>query len=390
MVDMSHNIIHIKVANFPIAVERVLEPRLRDRPVAVAIEAGPRSLVYSASDEARRNGVYRGMALHQALKNCPDLHVLPPNEALYWRITQAMIDILGEFTPVLEPLRYGHAYLDMSGTSKLFGRVKDAAAKAQREIQQRLRLGASAGVASNKLVSKVASDFIVDIGEQSGLCDVKRGDEAPFLAPLRVDYLPGVRSRVRDELLDLNVKINRQLAAIPPEALHAVFGRFCVILHQRAQGIDHRPVRPPRRAPEIVERIQLDEDSNDYDVLLKLLYGLLAEAVMHLREKELNTSLLVLHIQYSDYKENSAQQRFRPLDNEIELKSILRSVFDRVLTRRVRVRKMTLHLRALAAAQRQLSLFGDEKDPKIIAVSEAMDAIRRRFGSRAIRFGDGM
>ena len=387
---MPHNIIHINVPDFPIAVERVLEPRLRDRPVAVAIEMATRSLVYAVSEEARRSGVYRGMALVKALKQCPDLHVLPPNEELYWRATQAMVDLLGEFTPVLEPLRYGHAYLDMSGTSRLFGRVKDAAAKAQREIRERLRLGASAGIAGNKLVSKVASDFIVDIGERCGLCDVKRGDEAPFLAPLRVGYLPGVRSKVREELLDLNVKINGQLAAIPPETLQAVFGRFGVVLHQRAQGIDNRPVQPPKRAPEIVERIELDEDSNDYEQLLGVLCGMLADAVTRLREKKLNTSLLALHIQYSDYKENRAQQRFRPLDNEIELKPILRSVFDRVLTRRVRVRKMTLRLRALAVAPRQLSFFGNEKDPKIVAVSDAMDAIRRRFGGRAIRFGAGM
>ena len=245
---MPPNIIHINIANFYIAVENVMQPVLRGRPAAVAIETTARSLVYAVSDEARRCGVYRGMPLYKALKQCRDLHVLPPNEALYWRATQAMMDVLGQYTPVLEPLRFGHAYLDMRGTTRLFGPVKDAAAKAQKEIRDRLRLDASAGVAGNKLVSKVASDFLIDRGDYFGLCDVRHGDEAPFLAPLRIGYLPGVRSKIRRELLDLNIKINGQLAAVPTATMQAVFGRFGLLLHQRARGIDNRPVQPPNQS----------------------------------------------------------------------------------------------------------------------------------------------
>jgi DNA polymerase IV len=384
---MPHNIIHINIANFYIAVESVMQPSLRGRPVAVAIETTARSLVYAASNEARRNGVYRGMPMYKALKQCRDLQVLPPNEALYWRATQAMMDILGNFTPVLEPLRFGHAYLDMRGTTRLFGHVKDAAAKAQKEIRERLRLDASVGVAGNKLVSKVASDFIIERGDHFGLCDVRRGDEAPFLAPLRVSYLPGVRSKIHQELLDLNVKINGQLAAVPTAAMQTVFGRFGLLLHQRARGIDNRPVQPPKRAPEIVELHQLDDDSNDYDLLLSLLYNMLGNATMRLRDKALRASRLIVTVQYSDYKDNTAQQKFQPLDTEIEMAPVLRPIFERVLTRRLRVRKLTLRLRDLSADPQQLDLFSDAGDPKIAAVSDAMDDIRQRFGGHAIRFG---
>ena len=384
---MPHNIIHINIANFYIAVENVMQPSLRGRPVAVAVENTARSPVYAVSDEARRNGVYRGMPVYKALKQCRDLQVLPPNEALYWRATQAMMEVLGRFTPVLEPLRFGHAYLDMRGTTRLFGPVKDAAAKVQKEIRERLRLDASAGVAGNKLVSKVASDFIIERGDYAGLCDVRHGDEAFFLAPLRVGYLPGVRSKIHRELLDLNIKINGQLASMPAEIMQAVFGRFGLLLHERARGIDNRPVQPPKRAPEIVELRQLDDDSNDYDYLLSLLYTLLANAVMSLRDKALRTGRMVITVQYSDYKDNTAQQKFPPLDTEIELAPVLRSVFERVLTRRLRVRKLTLRLRDLSADPRQLDLFGDVADPQVAAVSDAMETIRKRFGGSAIRFG---
>jgi len=384
---MNRNIIHIDITNFHIAVERVLEPRLRDRPVAVAIETTTRSLVFSASGEARQNGVFPGLPLYQALKNCPDLIVLPPNEELYVRATRAMMEIVSRFTPVFEPLRFGHAYLDMTGSGKLFGGVKDAAAKAQREIRNRLRLDAGAGVASNKLVSKVASDVVTTSGEHAGLCDVRHGYEENFLAPLRVGFLPGVKKKVREQLLDLNVRLIRELAVISPENMQMVFGRFGLLLHQRARGIDHRPVQPPKRAPEIVEVDTLDDDSNDYYFLRSKMFRLLARAARRLRAKKLRTSRMVIEIRYSDYKENSARQRFTPCNDDAGLAPIVNNVFDRALGRRVRVRKMTLRLCELSPEPAQLFLFAEDKNPKLGAVTTAMDKIRDRYGEDAIRFG---
>ncbi len=384
---MNRDIIHIDITDFHIAVERVREPRLRERPVAVAIETTTRALVFSASGEARQNGVFPGMPLYRALENCPDLSVLPPNEELYVRATRAMMGIIGRFTPVFEPLRFGHAYLDMTGGTKLFGGVKDAAAKAQKEIRERLRLDASAGIASNKLVSKVASDVVTTFSKHHRLCDVRHGYEENFLAPLRVGYLPGVKNKINEQLLDLNVRLIRQLACISSENLQMVFGRFGLLLHQRAHGIDHRPVLPPKRAPEVVEVESLDDDSNDYYFLRSKIFRLLARGARRLREKKLRTSRMIIEIRYSDYKEDGAQQRFTPYNEDAELTPIITSLFDRALSRRVRVRKMTLRLADLSPEPAQLSLFAQEKNPKLSAVTLAMDKIRDRYGDDAIRFG---
>jgi len=384
---MQRNVIHIDIAEFPIAVERVLEPKLRDRPVAVAIEAASRSLVYSLSQEAAQNGVYRGMPLYQARKNCPDLTVLPPNEELYVRATQALLEILGQFSPIIEPLRFGHAYLDMTGCGKLFGSVKDAAAKAQKEIQGRLRLIANAGVASNKLVSKVASDVIAYARRTSGLNDVRHGFEERFLAPLFIGYLPGVQKPVRQQLLELNVRLIRELAQIPSENLQIVFGKFGVILSQRAHGIDNRPVQPPIRAAEIVETETLAEDSNDYDLLRTILFQLLAKCSRGLRAKRLRCNKVIMEIRYSDFKDDVAQQRIQPSQDELELAPVAEEVLQKALTRRVRVRKITLRLCDLTNAPLQFSFFEEVEKPKLSALSAAMDQIRDRFGEDAIRFG---
>jgi len=380
---MNRNVIHIDVTDFHIAVERVAEPQLRQRPVAVSIETTTRSLVYAVSREAQQNGVRRGMPLQQARKFCPDMIVLPPNQELYARATTAMVEVLGQFSPVIEPLRYGHAYLDMTGTGKLFGGVKDAAAKAQREINQRLRLDAVVGLASNKLVSKVASD----VTQPRGLCDVRHGYEERFLAPLHVGYLPGMKKPVREQLLELNVRIIRELAAISVGHLQMVFGRTGVLLYQRAHGIDNRPVQPPKRAPEVVETETLAEDSNDFFELRAILFRLLVQGTRRLRDKKLYAARLVIEICYSDYKEDRGQQRFQATNLDMELSPIVAELFEKNLTRRVRVRKLTLRLCDLAEAPRQMTLFEKETDPKITALTMAMDQIRDRYGENAIRFG---
>ena len=380
---MNRNVIHIDIAEFHIAVERVVEPRLRGWPVAVAIETTTRSLVYAVSREAQQNGVRRGMPLHQARKFCPDMAVLPPNEELYVRATTAMIEVLGQFSPVIEPLRYGHAYLDMTGTGKLFGGVKDAAAKAQREVRERLRLDASIGLASNKLVSKVASV----VTQPRGLCDVRHGYEERFLAPLHVSFLPGMKKPVREQLLELNVHIIRELAAISVSHLQMVFGRTGVLLYQRAHGIDNRPVQPPKRAPEVIETEMLPEDSNDYFELRAILFRLLSQGARRLRLKKIRAARIVIEICYSDYKEDRGQQRFPATNLDMELFPVVTELLEKSLTRRVRVRKLTLRLCELSAVPRQMTLFEEKADPQIAALTLAMDRIRDHYGEKAIRFG---
>ena len=384
---MSRAVIHIDITDFYVAVERVLEPRLRQRPVAIAIETANRSLVYSASREAGQNGVYRGMPLSQAMKYCPELTVLPPNEDLYRRATKALLTILQQFTPVLEPLRFGHAYLDMTGSAKLFGSVVDAADRARREIRDRLRLEAAAGVAGNKLVSKVASDVITARDPLAGLCDVRLGEERHFLSPLAVGFLPGVQKEVARQLDELNIRVIRELAGIQCEHLQMVFGRFGLLLYERSRGIDNRPVQPAKRAAEVVESETLAEDSNDRDRLRTILFRLLAAGTRTLRQKKLFTRQLVLQVRYSDYREEVGRVKCDPLQNDWQLLQTAETLLTRTLTRRTRVRKLTLRLTDLCRSYRQLSLFDETPNPKWSAAGQAMDKIRDRFGESAIAFG---
>ena len=151
---MPRTILFIDPPAFCTTVEALVAPALRTRPVAVAPPGAERAVVLALSTEARRAGVERGMAVRQARKLCPDLVLIPPNPRLYARASSALHQILRAYAPVIEPRGYGHAFLDLTGTGRLFGPPVDVAARVRREVRERLRLPLSVGVAANKLVSQ--------------------------------------------------------------------------------------------------------------------------------------------------------------------------------------------------------------------------------------------
>src|SRR2546428_752177 len=157
---MDRAILHLDIPAFPIAAERVVTPRLRDRPVVVAPSSSTRAPVLVSSLEARRAGVFRGMPLARAVRICRALTVPPPNEPLTRRASEAILKILSCYSPLLEPAGPGHVFLDMTGTRRLFGEAVNSADRIQREVRERLQLASTLGVASNKLVSRVAAPGI--------------------------------------------------------------------------------------------------------------------------------------------------------------------------------------------------------------------------------------
>jgi DNA polymerase-4 len=379
-------VIHLSVADFPIAVEEIMEPRLRGRPAAVAVKTASRALVVSASLAARGQGIYRGMPLETAMQRCRDLTVLPPNPDLYARADAAVMQLLQRFSPLIEPLHGGDVYLDMTGSDRLFGSVGDAAVRAQREIRERLRLQVTAGVAGNKLVSKVASDVIDRSGKVGGLCDVRAGDEPDFLAPLDVAFLPGVGRSVRQQLAMLNIRVIREIVGVSSEHLQMVFGRFGLLLYQRSRGIDNRPVQPSRRPPQIVETETLQPDSNDFRVVRRAVFHLVDRAGRRLRRQKLVAAVLAFEVRYSDYREHRVEVKLPPTADDSEWVAEVDGGLERLLQRRVRVRTIAVRLLNLQPPSQQLLLFAPTTT-RASLLTAAMDKIRDRYGDEAVGFG---
>jgi DNA polymerase IV len=411
---------------FCTTIEGLVAPALRTRPLAVAPPGADRATILALSAEARRAGLVRGMAVRKAQRLCPDLIVLPPNPRLYARASRALHEILRVFAPTIEPRGYGHAFLDLTGTGRLFGPPQDVAARIRREASERLGLPLSVGIAANKLVSQAAikADRWTDGGadgpgtraaggggqQGSELLYVPAGDERKFLAPHPLEVLPELDPRMRIRLEDYQLDLIGEIAAISESALCAVFGRDGRVLRARAQGIDPRPVLPPERQSEFHLVHTLTTDTNDLGVLHPL-FRLMSERLgRRLRQRGLTAGRLRLETTYADY---TAVARAIPLSAAVldaELWDAARRAFALANSKRLAVRSVALTLDRLMETEAQLELWAGERadgrsDGRSVSPSEylvrppvrpsacptalqrAIDRIHSRYGMRGVARG---
>jgi DNA polymerase-4 len=264
-------IIHIDMDAFYASVEQRDDPSLRGRPVVVAWR-GARSVVCAASYEARRFGVRSAMPAIRAERLCPDAVFVPPDFARYRVASRAVREIFLSHTPLVEPLSLDEAYLDVSENLSGHHSATAVAEAIRARIREDLRLTASAGVAPNKFIAKLASDA----NKPDGICVVRPRDVDAFLLPLPVARLPGVGKVMNEKLAGLGVRTVAELRALDQRLLEQRFGRWGRRLHELAHGIDDSPVRPDRPRKSVSAEDTFAED---------LPLGALAPHIRRLAEK---------------------------------------------------------------------------------------------------------
>jgi DNA polymerase IV len=380
------DILHLTIPAFGIALARVIDPGLRQRPVVIAPGVSERSLLQCVSREAANEGIQEGMSLRQARCFCPGLTVLPPDPQLLSRGQRALLQIVSNYSPVIEPHPGGRIFLDLTGSRRLFGPGRDVATRLEKEIDKSLRLYGSVGVAGNKLVSRIASGYL----EHPGVCDVLRGSERCFIAPLPVSMLPGIGpTRGRLLLQELNLQKVADLAALKLPQLRLVLGSFAALAHQRAQGIDPSLVCPPKRTPEVAEESFLSHTSNDDTVLLAELCRLVESCGQQLRRLQRGTTELTLTIHYADGVQQSRAARLsEPQDHDFILFAHGEKLFNAICTRRTRVKGLKLSCGKLRLPGCQGDLFAaDGPSPRQQALQQTIDQLRGRYGMQSIQRG---
>lgn len=385
MNDVERQILHVEVGAFAVAVERVADPRLAGRPVLVAQVGTARARVLSASEEARAAGARRGMPLARAVRLARGAAIVPPNEPLYRRAARALAELLGGFSPLLEPAGYGRVFLDLTGTRRLFGPAQDLAARIERDIRDRLRLGSTAALASNKLVSRVASRLL----PPASLCDVFPGSERTFLAPLPAGWLPDLASSTRRTLADLNLATVGEVGALSLPQLALACGPEGWRLYRQARGIDESPVRPPERAPAVAVDETLAEDSNDEETVAAALGALAERAGRLLRERARAAATLRLRIRYADGVDAERALRPRqPLRDDFSIGEQARRLLEEIWKRRLRLRYLELRAEDLVSPPPARDLFGERPGPaRRLDLCAALDRLRQRYGDAAIQAG---
>ena len=386
---MLRNILHLDIRNFCIALEQQRQPDLRDWPMVIAPGQG-RTVVQAVSPEARQEGIQPGMVVARARRRCRRLNILPPDFSFYRQAQEKVITSLSNFSPLVEPAGWGHFFIDITGTRRLWGTLLDTADRMRRLVTRDFQLNAAVGLASNKLVSRVAAR-VVRIQE---LCDVFPGVESSFLAPLKVNLLPGVGEVTTTKLLvELNLRTVGELAAVSPMFLGEIFGAAGQRLHRMALGEDSSPVVKSVTVPTIREEIQLPEDDNRRSRLSGHLYGLVEGLGRRLRSQNRCPGELTLTVTYADSLQTGARERFSPAGSEFHLDTVLYGaalrLFDRAVQRRLRIRRLALSATYLQSPIGQLALFprDDSRRGKETKLLQAMDHIRERYGNGALYYG---
>ena len=376
-------ILHLAIPRFPIAVARVARPELRERPVAIAPAHSDRALLVAASAEAEQDGVWPGMPLHRALRRCPRLQLLLPDPVLLGRASQALERLVGDYTPVWEPAGGGRLFLDLSGSSRLLGPGRDAAARLDRDIRQRFRLDGQVGVAGNKLVSRIAAGYL----HRPGVCDVFPGSEGAFIAPLPITLLPGIGHKRQRTLLDeLNLRQISELARLDLPQLAPVVGPFAPLLYQRARGIDFSPVTPRRTQPRISAGSILPRSTNSELLLQAELCRQVEECGLLLRQRRLSCQKLQLCLDYIDGVNHCRTLQLTPptCDDSILLIAA-DSLLQTCRERRTQVRAMRFDCLELLSPT-QLSLF-DAPRSRHSMLQEGLDQLRSKYGLQIVQRG---
>ncbi len=373
-------ILHVDLDAFFAAVEQRDHPELRGRPVIVGGGGGEeaRGVVSAASYEARVFGVHSAMSLREAYRRCPDGVFLPVDGRRYQAASRDVMAILRRFTPQVEPISIDEAFLDVTGSAALFGDGRVIAGRIKQDVRAEVGLTASVGVASTKLVAKIASD----LRKPDGLVVVAPGDEATFLAPLPISRLWGVGDKTAKALADYSVRTIGDLAALPPDLVERRFGKHGSSLVERARGIDPDPVHEGDPAKSVGHEHTFDVDTSDPETIERTLLGMADGVAGRLRSAGVRASTVTVKIRDSSFRTITRQRTLAEPTDMTE--PIFRAALElaRPEVRGIRVRLLGVTASNLGERE-QLSLF-EAGEPRRRRAVEAADALRHRYGERVV------
>jgi len=375
-------IIHIDMDAFYASVEQRDNPSLKGLPVIVGGEAEKRGVVSAASYEARAYGVHSAMPTSQAKRLCPRGVFLPVRISRYREISEQIFRILIEYTPLVEPLSLDESFLDVSASEKLFGPALEIAKEIKRRIRHTTGLTASAGVAPNKFLAKIASD----LKKPDGLVEIKPEKVREFLQDLPISKLWGVGRFTEKVLREMGILSVGQLAAYPLTVVEKKLGKFGWELAALARGEDDRPVIPRSEAKSISQEETFTPDLQVLQKMRKILLDQSERVGWELRKQKLKGRTVHLKVRYPDFSLITRSTTLStPTDLGIEIYQTVIKLLDKTRALQKGARLLGVGISNLHRhGPEQLSLF-DSNRKKIERSTEVVDRILDKFGSDSIK-----
>ncbi|MBW2060564.1 MAG: DNA polymerase IV [Deltaproteobacteria bacterium] len=377
------DIIHLDMDAFYPAVEVLDNPELKGKPVIVG-GRDERGVVSSASYEARKYGVHSAQPIATARRLCPDGIFLPVRMERYQEVSKKVFEIFQRFTPLVEPLSIDEAFLDVTGSQRLFGSPEEIAKKIRRQVKAELGLTVSAGVAPSKLVAKIASD----LEKPDGLTVVPYGKVREFLDPLPIEKLWGAGKATQKGLAFLGVKTIGDLSRLPLEVLERKFGQHGVHLYHMARDMDQREVETEREVKSMGREETFAQDIMDLETVRKKLLSLATQVARRMRRKGFTGRTVTLKVKYKDFVQiTRAVTLPEPTDDQGEIFQKSCQLLEETEAGQRPIRLLGIYLSRLVSPddEKQLSLFNQqtalEKEKKL---HTALDTITEKYGRDAV------
>lgn len=381
------SILHVDMDAFFVSVELLARPELRGKPVVVGGRPDQRGVVSAASYEARKFGIQSAMPLRTAARLCPHAVFLDGHHEKYSEWSDRVASILARFSPIVEMVSIDEAYLDLAGTERLHGPPLAAADKLLRSITQTTALPCSGGLATTRLVAKVASEQ----AKPRGLVWVVPGMEARFLATLAIRKIPGIGEVTERALRALGIETVQQLASYSQEKLEKVFGQWGTALYRKARGGDAYEFLIDAEPKSISHNHTFGQDTDNVQELESLLSHLSQKACKRLREAGLSARTLTLTIRYAGFETHTRSKTVpEPVRLDNDIFAVFLDLFREHRDTKRKVRLLGVALSGLTHDAEQLDLLEADSRERIEKLTKATDRLRDKFGFGSVQFGGSL
>lgn len=372
----NRTIAHFDLDSFFVSVERLRNKSLIGKPIAVGGHS-ERGVIASCSYEARKFGVKSAMPVRLARRLCPELIIISGDMESYSQFSREVTDIISEEVPVFEKSSIDEFYIDMTGMDKFFGCARYTA-ELRQKIIKKSKLSISYGLASNKLISKVATNE----AKPNGQLEIAFGNEKSFLAPMPIDKLPMVGKQTSTLLRSMGVETISVLSQIPMEMMMNLLGKNGIELWRRANGIDETPVIPYHEQKSIGTENTFETDTIDVAFLNRELIRMTEKIAFELRDNNKLAGCITVKVRYSDFQTVTRQAVIPYTCADHVLFENVKQLFHKLYDRRLLVRLIGVRLSHLVPGNYQIHLFDDTH--QTINLYQAIDHIKNRFGENKL------
>ena len=378
---MERAIAHMDLDTFFVSCERLKNSMLEKQPVIIG--GDDRGVVASCSYEAREFGVRSAMPIRMALRLCPEARVIKGDMEYYSNMSHLVTEVIQEKVPILEKASIDEFYLDLSGMDKFFGcyqwtnEVADA-------VMKNTGLPISFALSTNKTVSKIGTGESKPVGK----LEVKALDVRPFLNPLSIKKIPMVGPETFQLFSRLGVKTIKTLSEMPVHVLQELVGKNGTTLWKKAHGIDETPVVPYSERKSISTENTFSQDTIDIQNIRSVLSGMVEKLCYQLRHEKWLTSTVSIKIRYANFDTETKQCRIPYTSADHTLLRYVLELFNKVYTRRMRIRLIGVRFTGLVHGLHQMDLFEDTEE--LISLYQTMDHLKDRFGPSSVGRASGL